>query len=130
MIVDTDVLIYLMQGEDRTEQRVRSLEDDDVSLGISSVTLYELHHSIERVSDPDDRRREIDWVLGTRETYPADATVMKKAGRIDGRLASDGRAIGMADTIIGATALVHERAVLTRNVEHFERIDGLETETY
>jgi len=55
--------------------------------------------------------------------------VMKKAGRIDGRLASEGRAIGMGDTIVGATALVQEDPVLTRNVDHFDRIDDLEIET-
>nr|WP_230198729.1 hypothetical protein [Halopiger djelfimassiliensis] len=55
---------------------------------------------------------------------------MKKAGRIDGRLASAGRAIGTGETIIAATALVHEEPVLTRNVEHFRRIDGLDVESY
>lgn len=128
MIVDTDVLIYLMQGDDRTMRKVDSLEEARTSLAISTVSLFELHHSIERVRDPEQRRRAIDAVLETRHTYPADAAVMKKAGRIDGRLTSEGRAIGMGDTIIGATALVCEEPVLTRNVDHFDRIDDLEIE--
>jgi tRNA(fMet)-specific endonuclease VapC len=36
----------------------------------------------------------------------------------------------MGDTIIGATALVHEEIVLTQNTKHFERIDDLEVESY
>ena len=69
-------------------------------------------------------------VLESRPTYNATGTVMKKAGHIDGRLTSQGCAIGMGDTIIAATALIHERPVLTRNVSHFERIEGLEIESY
>lgn len=69
-------------------------------------------------------------VLGSKPAYSADEAVMKKAGRIDGRLASEGRAIGMGDTVIAATALVHEEPVLTRNVDHFERIDSVEIESY
>jgi len=129
VIVDTDVLIYLMQGDDRTMRKVQALEEERSKLAISSVSLFELHHSIERVRDSDHRRRAIDAVLETRHTYPVDAAVMKKAGRIDGRLASEGRAIGMGDTIVGATALVQEDPVLTRNVDHFDRIDDLEIET-
>lgn len=130
MIVDTNVIIRVMQDDERATRKVGELEDDHVRLATSSVTLYELHHSIERVSNPDERRRRIDAVLGTKPTYPADATVMKKAGRIDGRLTSEGRGIGMGDTIIGATALVHEEPVLTENTEHFERVDGLELDSY
>ncbi|ELY72445.1 nucleic acid-binding protein [Natronobacterium gregoryi SP2] len=39
----------------------------------------------------------------------------------DGRLTAIGRAIGIGETIVGATALVHEESVLTRTVAHFER---------
>lgn len=130
MILDTEVLISLMQGEDQAMRTVDALEDDGEPLAVSSVTLFELHHGLARIRHPERRRREIDSVLESRESYPADDAVMKKAGRIDGRLAAEGTAIGMGDTIIGATALVHEQPVLTRNVEHFGRIDGVEVERY
>lgn len=130
MIVDTNVLIRVMQDDERAKRKIAALEDRRVHLRLSSVSQFELFHSIERVNDPTERRRIIERVLESKPTYPADDTVMKKAGRIDGRLTSDGRSIGIGDTIIGATALVHEEPVLTENVKHFERIDGLEIESY
>lgn len=130
MIVDTDVLIDVMQNREQAAQKIRELEEAHVPLHVSSVSQFELYHSIERVEDFGSRRRRVETVLETRPVYPADEAVMKKAGRIDGRLTADGRAIGMGDTIIGATALVHEESVLTRNVDHFERIDGLDLESY
>ncbi|MFP8953529.1 type II toxin-antitoxin system VapC family toxin [Natrialbaceae archaeon A-arb3/5] len=130
MIVDTDVLIDLMQSDDRAIETVSELEKQRVPLRVSSMSQFELFHSIERVDRSGERRRRIERVLETRPIYPADAAVMKKAGRIDGRLTANGRAIGIGDTIVAATALVHEEPVLTRNVDHFERIDGLDIETY
>jgi tRNA(fMet)-specific endonuclease VapC len=129
VIVDTDVIIDVMQSDDQALAKVGDLEDQHVQLRLSSVTLFELYHSVERVENPSERRRQIDAVLDSRPTYPADDAVMKKAGRIDGRLTSAGETIGMGDTIIAATALVHEEPVLTRNVAHFERIDGIEIES-
>ncbi|AGB38959.1 type II toxin-antitoxin system VapC family toxin [Natronococcus occultus] len=130
MIVDTDVLIHLMQGNENATQKISALENQHVPLHISSISQFELYHSIERVHDSAARRRTIEAVLDTKPVYPADSAVMKKAGRIDGRLTSDGDAIGMGDTIVAATALVHEESVLTKNVTHFERIDGLDVETF
>lgn len=130
MIVDTDVLIDVMADDEQAKRRVEDLESRRVPLRISSISLFELYHSIERVVDSADRRRRIEAVLESKPAYPADDAVMKKAGRIDGRLASEGRAVGMGDTIIAATALVHEEPVLTRNVDHFERIDGVGIESY
>jgi predicted nucleic acid-binding protein len=34
------------------------------------------------------------------------------------------------DCIIGATAALNDEPVVTRNTEHFDRIDGLRVETY
>lgn len=130
MIVDTDVLIDVMQDGDRAKRKIRTLEERQVPLRISAVSQFELYHSVERVNNSTERRRRIENVLETKPVYSADSAVMKKAGRIDGRLTADGQAIGIGDTIIGATALVHEEPVLTRNVDHFERIDGLDIESY
>ena len=130
MIVDTDVLIDVMQENEQVIRKLRTLEEQHVPLRISAVSQFELYHSIERVQNPGERRKTIETVLDTREVYPADSTVMKKAGRIDGRLTAAGDAIGIGDAIIAATALVHEESVLTRNVAHFERIDGLDIESY
>lgn len=130
MIVDTDVLIHVMQDNENAKRKIAELENQHVPLHISTISQFELYHSIERVHDSTARRRTIEAVLDTKPVYPADSAVMKKAGRIDGRLTSDGDAIGMGDTIVAATALVHEESVLTKNVAHFERIDGLDIETF
>ena len=53
-----------------------------------------------------------------------------RAGRIGAELTSSGAAIDVTGVMIGATALVHDRPVVTRNVEHFDRIEGLDVVSY
>jgi predicted nucleic acid-binding protein len=55
---------------------------------------------------------------------------MRKAGKISGTLISRGEEIDREDCIIGATALLSDEPVVTRNSDHFERIDGLAVEAY
>jgi len=69
-------------------------------------------------------------VLDTRHAVAADETVMRKAGNISGTLRARGEEIDREDCVIGATALLNDEPVVTRNRAHFERIDGLDVETY
>ena len=130
MILDTTVIIRIMQGNPKVIRTVKRLERNQVRLTVSLITVYELYHSLERVSNPEERQQTIEAVLDSKPKYPADEVVMKKAGRIDGRLTANGREIGAVDTIIAATAVVHEESILTENVKHFERVDGVSVETY
>ncbi len=55
---------------------------------------------------------------------------MKKAGNIHGELVRKGNRIGSFDCIIGATAMVGEEALLTRNAEDFKRISDIDIKEY
>jgi predicted nucleic acid-binding protein len=79
---------------------------------------------------PANHRQEILDVLDTRHTVAADETVMRKAGEISGTLVSRGERIDREDCLIAATALLADEPVVTRNVDHFQRIDRLDVETY
>ena len=130
MIADTNIIIRILQGDTRAIEHVATVEEEHGELNVSAVTEFELYHSIERINNPEERLSRIKAVLESKQTYSADSAVMRKAGRIDGRLTANGNAIGVNDTIIAATALVHEEAVLTENTDHFERVDGLAVESY
>ncbi|EMA35644.1 PIN domain-containing protein [Natronobacterium lacisalsi] len=60
----------------------------------------------------------------------ADHTVMRKAGKLSGELINGGERIEREDCIIAATALLNDEPVITRNSEHFGRIDDLEVRSY
>jgi len=88
------------------------------------------NEAVPQLDVPEERKQRLLAVLDTRPTVPADETIMRKAGKISGKLLTRGEEIDREDCIIGATALLNDEPILTRNVDHFSRIDGLEIETY
>lgn len=64
------------------------------------------------------------YVLGSN------ADVSWEYGRACRYLMDNGRAIGSNDLWIAATGLAYRMPIVTRNVEHYRRVPGLEVETY
>ena len=61
---------------------------------------------------------------------PCTLDVCWTCGRVERHLRANGMLIGAGDLGVGATALTHGMAVVTRNLGHFRRIPGLEVLGY
>jgi tRNA(fMet)-specific endonuclease VapC len=61
---------------------------------------------------------------------PSTPEVRWQFGRAFRHLRDNGNLIGSNDLWIAATGLAYEMPVVTRNVEHFRRVPGLEVESY
>jgi tRNA(fMet)-specific endonuclease VapC len=61
---------------------------------------------------------------------PPTPEVSWRYGRAFRHLRDNGNLIGSNDLWIAATGLAYEMPVVTRNVEHFRRVPGLEVESY
>ncbi|HET7325408.1 MAG TPA: type II toxin-antitoxin system VapC family toxin [Halococcus sp.] len=130
MILDTAFIIDVMDGDDDAIRAYETYEDAREQQYLASITVLELYEGIERSLHSDAERRKVRGVIDTKPVIPADRAVMKKAGKISGRLITEGNEIDREDCAIAATALIEEEPVVTRNVEHFERIDGIEVRPY
>lgn len=61
---------------------------------------------------------------------PSNPEVSWQFGRAFRHLQENGQMIGANDLWIAATGLAYRMPVVTRNVEHFRRVPGLEVERY
>ena len=130
MIQDTTFIIDLLRGDSDATKRVELLEKERRPEKISSVTVLELYEGVARAGTSHDNTERILDVLDSKSVVDADTTVMRKAGKLSGELINRGLRIDREDCVIAATALLNDEPVLTRNTEHFERIDGLEVLSY
>ena len=98
-------------------------------LFVSAITIHELEHGVlllER-SDPDQGA-----VLRTWLDLSVTAAFDRRILVVDERVARRAAALHVPDpapfrdALIGATALVHDMAVVTRDLKNFERFDGLD----
>ncbi|NUE02260.1 type II toxin-antitoxin system VapC family toxin [Halorubraceae archaeon YAN] len=129
MLLDTTFLIDVMNGDEAAILKARELEENLIQQRLSSMTLFELYYGIERSNQSDAERKKVETVLSSKPIHPADAAVMRKAGRLSGQLTNEGNAVSDGDVIIAATAEVVDEPVLTRNLKDFERLP-VEIEIY
>lgn len=130
MILDTSFLIDLMSSEEGAIQRAHRLEIDHVPQRVPTMVVYELFVGVGHTNRTDSEIDRIEGVIESRSVVEVDERTMRKAGRIRGRLQSEGRPVGTGDVIIGATGVVRDEPVLTRNEEDFQRIPDLQIRTY
>ena len=130
MILDTTFVIDVWDGDPGALDRLELLDRERVQQQLSAMTLFELHYGVALSEKPREERRRVLDVVESKVVLPATGPVMSKAGRLHGRLRHAGRSIGESDCIIAATAFVHEEPILTRNVEHFERVDDVDVREY
>lgn len=131
MILDTSFLLDVMASDNGAVSRASEIEASDDVAKMSAMSVYELYYGVEMAEVSDDEQRRVDHVVDTYPVVDPDRTIMQRAGRIDASLDRTGQAIDDdADVIIGATGIVLDEPVLTRNVGHFERIPDLVVETY
>lgn len=129
MILDTAFLIDVMNSEDGVAEIVADLDASGTSM-VTTPTVMELWEGIHRADATQAERESVRELLEGLREVPFDRECALKAGEINADLASSGRPIDTEDVMIGATALVHDVPVVTRNVSHFERIDDLEVVSY
>jgi predicted nucleic acid-binding protein len=133
LILDSTVLIA---GERRRLTAVAVLEEVSTKaggqhgeFGISAVSVAELAHGAMRANTQVLRVfREVFLkdLLAFSPIFPVTTAIALRAGHISGTLAAHGTQIGMADLLIGATALELDYGVATANLRHFGSIPGLQ----
>lgn len=130
MIEDTSFVIDLLNGDGDALELLSDVEAQNRPEKVSSVTTLELYEGVARSDKPAPERQRVLEVLDSKHVVAADAAVMKRAGRLSGELITDGLRIDREDCVIAATALLEDEPVVTRNVDHFERIPGLTVRSY
>lgn len=65
-------------------------------------------------------------VLKGIEVFPIDESVIDQYAQLAAALNRQGMPLAIGDLIIAATALVHDRILVTRNLRHFERVPNLQ----
>lgn len=130
-LLDTNLISELSRKRPSTRvlERLRVVPREQIYS--SSVCIMELRFGTAR--HPQGGRlweRIQENLLGHVSILPVGFDEAAKAGEVLAVLEAAGTPIGVEDVLIGSTALVHELKVVTRNVKHLSRIEGLLVENW
>ena len=131
MILDTSFIIDLLRGKNqRSKAKAEELDNEFRIKAVCSVTVMELWRGAVRSLRSEEEKRKVNELLKSLLVYPFNEKDAKKAGEIEAELIKKGKIIDLEDIMIAGMARARKQKILTRNVEHFERISGIEIEMY
>ena len=127
--LDTNTVSYFLRGEGNVRHHYnKEILQAGNPYAIPSVVVYEINRWLLYKPDKDkkDFEREFNALFhNVRDTAKMSLDVWKKAAETYIQLKSNGQLIGDADILIAAYCLVNDYTLVTRNINDFERINGL-----
>ena len=129
-VADTSFVVDLMRGDDGAQAALAAAEADGRAIDVPSPVVHELFRGLVRSQRPVPEHQRIASAMARLRMLPGDLETARLAGDIEGGLWNAGKPIGIIDCMIAAAALQRGEAVLTRDVDHFSRVDGLLVQTY
>lgn len=128
-LLDTNVCVAFLDGvSPKLGDRWLATPAEDLAL--CSVVKAELFHGAWASQDPLANRARLERFFSAMASVPFEDRAAQLYGELVASLARKGKGIGMADTMIAATALAQDLTLVTRNGRHFNRIPGLRVATW
>ena len=118
MIIDTDVLIWYMRGNESAYQLIEKLTEFNISV----VTYMELVQGIRNKNELNSLRKAL-HVWNTKVLYISEEISAKAMFLVEQHYLS--HSLQLADALIGATAIHYGLPLVTANVKHYKIIKGL-----
>lgn len=113
MLLDTNIIIYAAQPQ--YPHLLEMVEDPN-----SAVSLVSYVESLGFPQISSTERNALEGFFAAMDVLPVTDLVAREAVRLRQQ-----RKMGLGDSLIAATALIHGRVLVTRNVADFQWISGL-----
>ena len=123
MVIDTDVLIWYMKGNQNAYKTI----EDSKRFSISVVTYMELVQGMRDKNELNNLRRALNaW--GSKILYISEEISVKAMFFVEQHFLS--HSIQIADALIGATAISHGLPILTGNDKHYKILKDLQIKKF
>ena len=132
--LDSSVIIDILRGKESVETIENKFDSSNEEIFIPSPVIIELirgiylKNSLKNVKEKE--KENINKLLDSFIILDFDKKSAIITGEIEADLMNDGEIIDLEDIMIGAIAIQNEEKLITRNLKHFQKIKGLEIESY
>ena len=129
-LLDTDICIYLLNGNENVKGRVS--QEGVEALAIAMPTVSELYFGAYNSTRVEANVERVHTFLSPPcpRVLLLDEPAAEKFGRYKALLRREGRPIGDMDLLIATIASHHGLTVVTNNAAHFERLPDLTLENW
>lgn len=121
-LLDTNAVVDLLRGKDTIMAKVKEVGLD--KLAITDLTVYELYCGAYSSKNIEANLATIRQVTQLITVIPS-SEAYEEAARQKGFLKKGGELIEDLDILIGSTAIYNGRILVTGNINHMHRLDGI-----
>lgn len=126
-LLDTCTCISMLRNEGRVRDTLRRVGVNNCY--ISEITVAELYFGVAKAENKKRKLEDIDRIQKIFRIIPA-YSAFKEYGEIRYTLEHTGMRVDQFDLLIGATALHNKMTIVTSNIKHFNRIQGINIENW
>ena len=128
-LLDTNICVLLIRQ--KSPQVLAKLTSHSiVDIGLSALTVAELHYGVWKSSRPNQNQQALDQFLLPLTSIPFDQQDALAYGQIRATLEAQGLPIGAVDTLIAAQAVRYNFILVTNNMREFARVPNLAIEDW
>jgi tRNA(fMet)-specific endonuclease VapC len=124
LMLDTNICIYIIRQKP-AEVLKRFLEYQPGDIGISSITLSELHYGVAKSQHVEKNAHALEEFIVPLDVLPYDEGAALAYGTLRASLEKAGTPIGSMDMLIAAHAVSSGLPLVTNNTREFTRVPEL-----
>ena len=126
-ILDTDTISLLVRRNPSVIKNLVKHEDDEIC--ISAITYAELRFGLEKKGS-EKLFNEVSTILGKLSIIDFNSSQSEHYGKIRLKLEKSGTPLGDMDMLIAAAALSAGAILVSHNVKHFSKVEGIKVEDW
>ena len=127
-LLDTDTLIYILKGNPVVERNLQAHYHDPIK--ISVISLMELYYGAYKSQKIKSNLAKVKTLENSLEVIPLGTEIVEIFGMQKAKLERIGSRLDDFDLSLACFALAYNLILVTNNVKHFKRIDGLKTNNW
>lgn len=130
-LLDTDICVYYLKGEYELNQKIENVGVENCY--ISEITIAELQFGVECSDEKHKEENQKNLEELKDVIQPRIVTInscFNVYAREKAKLKRKGKMLGEFDMLIGCSAVANNMIMVTRNVNHFKRIEGIQIENW
>lgn len=126
-LLDTDVWVEYFHNRNGVKEKLQQYAFSDIF--VSEISIAELYYGALHSKNVEKHLKEVYELEDTFEVVPISECLMDYA-EMRNNLSVNGLSVGQFDLLIGATARHFNLTMVTHNVKHFQKLQGLTLEDW
>ncbi len=126
MVLDTDTISYFLRGEDSVKSK---FIEHQHQLASTTVNYSELIYGLKK-RDNKKYLPKVELIFDNIKLYSFDKKSAKTFGTLKATMQKRGIIVADMDLMIASIAIAYEEPLISNNLKHFSKIEGLEVESW